>query len=1027
MINHSYYRTFLSKLACLACLLALCTPRMLHAQAVNVQTPGLPGFIANVGQWPSHVLYAVRQNGANVWITRTGVVTDSYTVRDGVRSGTVVREAFSDVNPRFERRDGDKVSTVSFFKGNDKSQWFTAPVVSRAALVDYYPGITFAFALTGDGQVQRSVIVRQGADLAAIRGELLGGERPELADVSPVTSTVYGTYIGGNGDDQLAAVEYLSNGEVVLCGTTSELEFPGVTGGYSAQLKGKSDGFVARLDARLEKVLGYTFIGGSSDDRLYAIAKDGNNNVLVTGETSSSDYPTTSGVTGKLYKTLADVIVAKFDPTLEKLLVGFYHGGNKDEVGRAIKVDVNGVIYVAGSTTSTTNFPVTFPATVKITIPGRWGQPPTYRDVPGGGANQGQTDGFVATFSVNGSMQLSRFFGGSGHDIFVAMAVDKSSSVFLTGSTTSSNFETAPTSDRFASGRKPADETFNGGVTDAFVVKLSRDLTLASTDDGTYSTYFGGSADDEGTAIVVDELGRAYIVGSSTSKDLPAIGTMNTQSLGQKDVFLASFADDGRELIGTTYYGGSGDEEPHAIRMLSGSTVMIAGTTNSEAFPVTGEGVVNTRAGLTDGFLSTLNLATNIYATLVTGNGDDTVRSISLDPLGNPYYIASTTSSNLRTYPESASGASKGLHGYVAKHAFGIIELTAPAGGETYCVGLSKPISWSALGFSDTARFQLQYAPVGSKVWTDVAKNVGGRSYLWKVPALPTGQYVVRVTTIHGHLSELLTPFTISNPPVITRQPVDVSACGGKPAVLTIGASGAGVKYQWRKSGVNVPGATEAAYTIPSIDASTVGKYDCLVSGTCSPSVTSASVNVLLGAPTEISRQPAGLTVDEGKPFTLSIAAAGSTLTYQWNRDGVEIAGATASEYTVPSASKSDGGAYTCVVSGGCGVVTSSVASVVVMGGTSVNELDDTNGKLSVIGPVPADGAVTMRIGSPESPDATLRLVNARGMAVRQLPLTSLGNTSMITLRTDDLPSGVYIVEFVDGSVVTRNRFVIFH
>lgn len=291
MIHRSYNNLFLVRIAGVLCLLALWSPRMLHAQAVQMQTSGLHGFIANVGQWPPHVLYAVRQNGATVWITRTGVVTDRYTTSDGVRSGTVVREAFSEINPRFERRDGAKVSTVTFIKGNDKSQWFSAPVVSRTSLVDYYPGVTFSFGLTGDGQVQRSINVRQGADLSAVRCEILGGARQELADVSPTTSTVYGSYIGGNGDDQLAAVEYLSNGEVVLCGTTSELEFPGVTGGYSAQLKGKSDGFVARLDARLEKVLGYTFIGGSGDDRLYAIAKDGNNNVLVTGETSSSDYP----------------------------------------------------------------------------------------------------------------------------------------------------------------------------------------------------------------------------------------------------------------------------------------------------------------------------------------------------------------------------------------------------------------------------------------------------------------------------------------------------------------------------------------------------------------------------------------------------------------------------------------------------------------------------------------------------------------------------------------------------------------
>ena len=133
------------------------------ADTKNTSTSGLRGFIANVGQWPSHVLYAVRQNGANVWITRTGVVTDQYSVSEnGIRLGTVTREAFREVNPRFERSDGEPVSYVTFIKGSDSLQWLTAPVVSRASLVDYYPGVTFTFSLTAEGKVQRNIIVHQG-------------------------------------------------------------------------------------------------------------------------------------------------------------------------------------------------------------------------------------------------------------------------------------------------------------------------------------------------------------------------------------------------------------------------------------------------------------------------------------------------------------------------------------------------------------------------------------------------------------------------------------------------------------------------------------------------------------------------------------------------------------------------------------------------------------------------------------------------------------------------------------------------
>ena len=175
--------------------------------------------------------------------------------------------------------------------------------------------------------------------------------------------------------------------------------------GYSSSLKGTSDGFIVRFDSKLQRAVSYTFIGGSGDDRIRSVCKDEQNAIYVTGETTSNDFPTTSGVTGKLYKASIDGFAAKFDSTLKTLQVGFYHGGNKDDIPTAISIGQNGLIYISGYTNSTTNFPVTFPETITITIPGSKGKPPTYRTDPGGGKNLGQIDGFVASFSVNGAMQ----------------------------------------------------------------------------------------------------------------------------------------------------------------------------------------------------------------------------------------------------------------------------------------------------------------------------------------------------------------------------------------------------------------------------------------------------------------------------------------------------------------------------------------------------------------------------------------------------------------------------------------------
>ena len=508
-------------------------------------------------------------------------------------------------------------AVINFIRGNDPHQWKHTTAV-ETFVVQIEPGVEHHYRFSVEGRVQRDVVVDNRHDAADYRMRVTGVvSRYQAAEVSTVTSTVYGSYIGGPGQDVMTSVEYLSNGDVVVSGTTSEIAFPGATGGYQQSIRGTSDGFIARFDSRLQRVRSYTFIGGSGDEKIRAMCRDGQNAIYVTGETNSTDFPITSGVTGKLYKAGIDAFVAKFDSTIANLIIGFYHGGNKDDIATSIASGENGLMYIAGHTNSTTNFPVTFPATITIQIPGGWGRPPSSRIEPGGGTNMGNIDGFIASFSANGTMQQSRFFGRENNDYFTAMAVDKSNSVFLTGYTTSANFETAPTSDRFSSGRLPFDNSFNGGTTDAVVVKLNNELALAKSDDGTYSSFFGGNKEEEGRSIAIDDLGRAFVVGVTTSTNLNAVGTLNTQPIGKKDVFFAVVSDDGRELIGCTYYGGTGDDEPYTAKMVRGtSSIIIAGTTNSEDFPFTVEGLVTSRTGTTDGFLSVINLATSQYATL---------------------------------------------------------------------------------------------------------------------------------------------------------------------------------------------------------------------------------------------------------------------------------------------------------------------------------------------------------------------------------------------------------------------------
>ncbi len=159
---------------------------------------------------------------------------------------------------------------------------------------------------------------------------------------------------------------------------------------------------------------------------------------------------------------------------------------------------------------------------------------------------------------------------------------------------------------------------------------------------------------------------------------------------------------------------------------------------------------------------------------------------------------------------------------------------------------------------------------------------------------------------------------TVNTPPSITTQPSNTSACPGQPASFTVVATGTGIAYQWQKGGVNIPGANAATYTIPSVSASDAGSYDVVVSGTCTPPMTSSNVTLTVNTPPSITTQPSGTSACPGQPASFTVVATGTGIAYQWQKGGVNIPGANAATYTIPSVSASDAASYDVVVSGTC-------------------------------------------------------------------------------------------------------------
>ena len=237
-------------------------------------------------------------------------------------------------------------------------------------------------------------------------------------------------------------------------------------------------------------------------------------------------------------------------------------------------------------------------------------------------------------------LAYSTYFGGSGGDIGLGIAVDSSGDVYVTGISNSSNFPTT-------SGSQSASY---GGGGDVFVVKLDPTGTVGSTSAPQliYATYLGGSGTDSGNAIAVDASGDAYVTGSTTSTDFATTaGTFQTTPGGASDAFVAQVNSTGSGLVYASYLGGSADDSGYGIVVDSSGNAYVTGSTQSPNFPtVTPAQAVN--AGASDAFVAKVNFGGTqlLYSTYLGGSLGDVGDSIKVDTSGNAYVAGYTFSSD---------------------------------------------------------------------------------------------------------------------------------------------------------------------------------------------------------------------------------------------------------------------------------------------------------------------------------------------------------------------------------------------
>jgi hypothetical protein len=257
--------------------------------------------------------------------------------------------------------------------------------------------------------------------------------------------------------------------------------------------------------------------------------------------------------------------------------------------------------------------------------------------------------------------------------------------------------------------------------------------------------------------------------------------------------------------------------------------------------------------------------------------------------------------------------------------------ITAQPQNATVAAGGNATFAVTASGDSLQYQWSLAGAPISGAT---------GASYTTSAAALADdrGVYTVTVSNGAGKVTSAAAILRVVGV-ALTAQPADLALAQGGSAAFTLTATGTGtLSYQWSRDGVALAGWNAPVYRLETALSSDSGAYACVVSSTLNGvTATAASRVAVLNvvAPPALTAQPKALTLLAGTSATFSVVvAAGDALGYQWQKDGIDVAGATAASYTIASVSAAHAGSYACVVTNtkaGFGVkATSSAAQLVV-------------------------------------------------------------------------------------------------
>ena len=621
--------TLLATLVLLATLIpvpagaAAAQPQIAAGGSQPIQIP--VAFEANQGQVDAPAQFVARvPGGATYFFSAQEMAAVLSRQGSGSPEQLALKVRFLGASPEV-RLEGESLlpGRSNYLLGNDPGHWQQG-VPSYASLVyhDLYPQTDLRYH-SAEGRLKYDLVLRPGAEVERVALAYAGadGLRVNAAGQLEI-QTAWGKLV----EETPRAWQEEPAGERAPVDVRYVLG-PGSRVGF------RLGAYDPARTLIIDPTLRYsTFVGGSNADSAQDVVLDSAGNALVTGATSSVNFPTTTGVYSPTHSGGQDVYVLKLAADGGSLLFSTYLGGAGDETGYGLDLNSSGNIVVTGSTASA-NFPTTATAD-SINY------------------NGGASDAFVTTLSADGaSLLFSTYLGGDKEDIAYAVEVAQDfpeDQPVVTGVTSSKDFPTSG----------DAYQRNHGGAQDVFVTRLQADATSLR-----YSTLVGGTDVDAGQALTVDEAGSVLVTGYTYSTDFPTTSGVPDRNLnGGQDAFVLRLSSKGTSLRFSTYLGGTGNDSGQGVALDRHENPFVTGKTASADFATSAGAYDVGHNGGEDAFVTKLDKDGTVleFSTFVGGASADAGRAVIVDFVGNPVVAGYSRSSNFPTSADAYDPAYNG-------------------------------------------------------------------------------------------------------------------------------------------------------------------------------------------------------------------------------------------------------------------------------------------------------------------------------------------------------------------------------